>query len=295
MKKLAMIAALAAAAVMSADAVEMDGVVAKVDDHVILRSEVLQELRSTGRDEAGFDKMRVEMIDRLLILKAAKTAKLTVEEWRVDSQVREIINRGFGGDRNQLLEMLQRQKISYDDWRAKIKENLMVMAMQGQMVARTIHPSPRAMREEYEKHPERYTIGRRVTVSVILLKPEDVDKRAAVAAALKDEPFGDVARRYSCDGHAAEGGVWKEVDPEKEFRPEVCDEIGKMPTGTMSRWLDLDGWSFLLRKDADDQEKKRTFAEAYEDIEQNVRRELYDARYAEWIDKLRRDSYIKIY
>ena len=285
----------ALAAVLTAGAADVDGVVAKVNDSVILRSDVVAEMRRAGLDQSNFDKVRNEMIDRKLILKAARDAKLSIQDWVVEGRIREIVNRSFDGDRNKLQDLLRRQKVSEEDWKQQMQEDLVVSAMRWQTIDRTVQPSPRAMREEYEKHPERYTLGRRVTVSVILLKPEDAAKRKDVSDALKEQSFADVARRYSSDGHAAQGGGWKEVDPEKEFRPEVCEEIGRMPTGTMSRWIDLDGWSFLLRKDADDDEKKRTFAEAYDDIEANVRRELSEKKYEEWIDRLRRGSYIKVY
>ena len=282
---------LASAAV----AVGVDGIAAKVDSSVILRSEVVNELRRMGADATRFTEVRNDMIDRRLILKAAAASKLTMQDWVVENRVREIIARVFGGDRNKLMETLARQKISYTEWRERMREDLIVSAMRWQVVDKNVTASPAEMKEEYASHPERYALDRKVTVSVILLKPEDAAKKAEVDAALKNEPFADVARRYSADVNASKGGVWKDVNPEESFRSEVCAEIEKMPKGTISKWIDLDGWSFLLRKDDETEPRPRTFAEAYDDIEANVKEARARKIYEDWLERLRADAYIKVF
>ena len=282
---------LASAAV----AVGVDGIAAKVDSSVILRSDVVNELRRMGADATRFTEVRNDMIDRRLILKAAAASKLTMQDWVVENRVREIIARAFGGDRNKLMETLARQKISYTEWRERMREDLIVSAMRWQVVDKNVTASPAEMKEEYASHPERYALDRKVTVSVILLKPEDAAKKAEVDAALKNEPFADVARRYSADVNASKGGVWKDVNPEESFRSEVCAEIEKMPKGTISKWIDLDGWSFLLRKDDETEPRPRTFAEAYDDIEANVKEARARKIYEDWLERLRADAYIKVF
>lgn len=278
-----------------ATAVGIDGIVAKVDSSVILRSEVVNELRRMGADANRFTEVRNEMIDRKLILKAAGASKLTMQDWVVENRIREIIARMFGGDRNRLMETLARQKIPYTEWHQRMKEDLIVSAMRWQVVDKNVTASPAELKEEYANHPQRYALGKKVTVSVILLKPEDAAKKSAVDAALKNEPFGDVARRYSADVNALKGGVWKDVDPEDSFRPEVCAEIAKMPKGTISKWIDLDGWFFLLRKDDETEARPRSFAEAYDDIEANVKEERARKLYEDWIERLRAEAYIKVF
>jgi hypothetical protein len=79
------------------------------------------------------------------------------------------------------------------------------------------------------------------------------------------------------------------------FRPEVCKEIAAMPKGTISHWLDLDGWSFLLRKDDETPAGDLSFAEAYDDIEANVRDAAAAALYAAWVERLKAAAYIKVF
>ena len=275
-------------------AVEIDGIAAKVNSSVILKSDVILEMRRAGLSADRYDAVLKEMIERKLILKAAAESKMTMQEWVVENRIREIIQRGFGGDRNKLMETLAQQKISYPEWRQRMLDDMIVSAMRWQVVDKNMVASPAAMREEYAKNPERYMAGGTTTISVILLKPEDADKRDEVAEALKSESFADVARRYSSDSRAAEGGVWKDIVPADVFRQEVCKEIADMPVGTLSGWIDLDGWSFLLRKDDDNQLRQLSFAEAYDDIERNVREEMALEQYDRWMERLMSESYIKV-
>lgn len=286
-------AALAAAGV--APALEVDGVAAKVNADVILKSDVVNEMRRAGAGPERYSAVLNEMIERRLIVKAAAEAKMTMQDWVVENRVREIVDRAFAGDRNRLMEALAKQKVTYPEWRRRLLDDLTVSAMRWQTVDKNVVVSPAAMREEYAKNPARYRRAAKTTVSVILLKPEDAGRRKEISSALKNESFADLARRYSADSHAKDGGIWKDVVPEEVFRPEVCKEIAAMPKGTISHWIDLDGWSFLLRKDDETPAADLSFAEAYDEIEANVREKTAAALYTAWVERLKSAAYIKVF
>lgn len=276
-------------------AVEIDGIAAKVNGETILKSDVFAEMhRRRMTDASQYREVLDALVERKLILKAAAEAKLTMQDWLVENRVREIIERNFNGDRNQLMEVLRRQREPYADWRRHVQEDMVVSAMRWNMIEKNISPSPSAMRKEFAEHPERYQLKHRVTVSVILLKPTDADKREEVVRLIKEQSFAEVAKRYSADSHASEGGIWKEVIPEEAFRDEVCAEIAKMPVGTLSNWIELDGWSFLLRKDAEEPTRSRSFAEAYDDVAMQVTADTAAKLYEDWIARLRAASFIRI-
>ena len=298
MKTLARIAvaSLAAVAIPAASpAAEVDGIAARVGTDTILKSDVLIEMHRLRAPEADYAKVRNEMIDRKLILKAAGAAKMTMQEWVVENRIREIVDRAFDGDRNKLMDTLARQKVSYPEWHARMKEDMIVSAMRWNVIDKNASASPAAMRKEFAEHPERYRSGANVTVSVILLKPEDMGRRDDVAAMIRTNDFAAAAKAFSSDSQAAEGGVWKNIVPSEVFKPEICEEISKMPRGKMSHWIELDGWSFLIRKEAEDAGKAQTFLEAYDEIEANVKEAESKAAYDAWLERLRAETYIKVY
>lgn len=292
MKKLALAIVLACAFCASAE--EVDGIVAQVGDTAILRSEVLRRMHPFGGSvNEDYDKLLQQIIEEKLILKAASLAKMSMQEWVVDNRIREITEKTFGGDRNKLIEALAAEKLPFSDFRQRIKEDLIVTAMRWNAIDKYVNPSPAQMRKEYQEHPELYRTQATTTVSVILLR--EGDDREAVDEALKTQDFADVARRYSADTHARDGGLWKDIRPEDVFLKQVCDEIAKLKDGETSGWIDLGGWAFLVRKESETPAKERSFADAYDDIEMNCRIRRSDELYRRWIDILKADTYIKVY
>ena len=266
-------------------AIEVDGVAATVGTETILRSDVLNELARMGvPDGEGYSRALNEMIDRKLILKAARESKMTMQEWVVENRVREIINKAFGGDRNKLIEALGKQRTSYSEWYAKTKDDLVIGAMRWQVVDKNAIASPAAMRKEYAEHKSRYVKEHLVSVSVILLKPEEQEKRDEISKALKEKSFEELG-----------GKKYENVKPEDLFKPEVCAEIEKMPKGTVSHWIEIDGWSFLLRKDAETIGKALSFDEAYDAIEAAVKEKETKRLYSEWLERLKAETYIKVF
>ena len=79
------------------------------------------------------------------------------------------------------------------------------------------------------------------------------------------------------------------------FNDDVCKEIARMPKGTISKWIEIDGWCFMLRKDDETSAKNLTFSEAYEQIRMNVIKDKTQDLYKKWIDRLKGRTYIKIY
>lgn len=266
MKNLAMSAVglALAAACAPLSAVEVDGIAATVGAQTILRSEVRNELRRAGLDDSHFDEMRNSLIDRKLIIKAAGEQKLTMQEWVIENRIREIVDSAFGGDRNKLVATLAQQKIPYTEWRTRIKDDLIVSAMRWNVVDKYVTASPAEMKAEFAAHPERYRAASKVSISV--------------------ETEGEAAPKEYLD-----------VKPEDLFVPEICQAIAALPVGGSSDWVELGGKRFRFMKTAETVSGARTFAEAYDDIEANVRREKAKAAHAAWVERLRADNYIKIY
>lgn len=289
------IVAAAALAPLAAKAIEVDGIAATVGDDTVLKNDIYAEMRRSGLDESHYAEVRTALIDRKLILKAASESKMTMQEWVIENRIREIVQKSFDGDRNRLIAALGQQKIPYNEWRKRIRDDMIVSAMKWNVVDKYCTASPSMMKAEYRSHPERYATKATVTVAVILLKPSDADKKDAITALLKEKDFGEIAKEYSADSRAADGGLWKDVDASEVFRPEIAGEIIKMPKGTLSGWMELDGWSFLVKKIEDSAAKTKSFAEAYDEIEANVKDALSKKGYDEWMERLRAETYIKVW
>jgi len=317
MKKLQIVMFAGLAAVTALGAV-MDGLAAKVDSESIMIGDVLAEVRRNpiAREQfaaAASDKAKLTalyknaidaLIDRKLILKAAAEKKMEMQEWVIDNRVREIVKENFHGDRNELEAELQKSNTPFEEWRNIIREDLIIAGMRYQIIEKYVQQvSPSAMRAEYDAHRSRYADEAMTTVRVILLKPAAEDQPSVKDRANEifkklgepDADFATLAREYSADSHAKDGGLWKDVKPDEAFRPEIAEEIAKLKVGEHSRLVDLDGWGFIVRKESETAEKTLSFAEAYDRIMRNVRREAAAKAYDDWMKRLRAEVPIKIY
>ncbi|MGN0853532.1 MAG: peptidylprolyl isomerase [Kiritimatiellia bacterium] len=308
------LSAIAVAALVSlSHGATLDTLAAKVNSQVITVSDVLHEMRRDNPKigvqgpefKLAYSNALEKLIDRRLILKQAVDKKMDVQEWMVDNRVREIVKDVFAGDRNKLNAALAESKIPITEWRNAIRDDMVVSGMRYQMVEKNVVATPAAMLAEYRDHLERYSSDAKTTVSVILLRPagpgdgnaKSLEARAQEILGQLDRKadFAELARKHSADSHAADGGVWKDVDPNDAFRPEIAETIAKLKVGQHSRLVNLDGWGFIVRKDAESAARQKSFAEAYDDIERNVKDELARQAHQAWVKRLRAAAFVKIY
>ncbi|MCL1921033.1 MAG: peptidyl-prolyl cis-trans isomerase [Kiritimatiellaeota bacterium] len=322
MKRSVIVAALAMAGVagLAQDEVVrspalMDGVAAYVNSATITISEVMNEVRripvppgmTSSEREAWLRKMYSTaldaMIDQRLILDAARKTKVQLQPWAVDARVREIISNNFDGDATKLYDLLAERKVSLEDWKKMQEEDLLLSAMRYQYVDKRVSVSPSEIRAEYEANKSRYKMETAVAVSIISLDPpEDASEGSvevrgeAILAALKEgASFADMARKYSKDSKAANGGSWGKVNPEEVFHKELADIVAELRPGQVSPLLELVGHGYIVRKDEQQDMRTLTFDEAAQYVEGYLRREKSEKMFKEWTARLRKDAYIRIF
>ena len=294
--------------------VVLDGLAAKVNDAVITVDDVgtaIGDLKRSGALPAPGDDFKavysnaVEfLVERRLILQLAAEKKVTFPEWVVDGRIRDIVKEKFDGDMNKLNAMLTQIKTPLTEWRNMIRDDMIVTSMRQQFVEKYVTATPADMAREYKENKHLYRKEAKSSVSVILLKPADAgDKKVPpvstrgeeiLARLEKGEDFADLARQVSVDSHAKDGGAWKDVNPEEAFRPEVATAIAKLKVGDVSKMIDLDGWGFIVKKEAESGSKTMSFEEAYDKISWNLRNAAAKKAYDEWIARLKDDAFIKV-
>ncbi|HRR34211.1 MAG TPA: peptidyl-prolyl cis-trans isomerase [Kiritimatiellia bacterium] len=295
-------------------AVLLDGVAAYVNTEMITIGEVMSEVRrSPWADTAPelrekrlrelYTATLNALIDRKLILAAARKSKMELQSWAVDNRIREIVANNFDGDQTKLHNLLADRKIAYEEWKKNIEEDLLITAMRYQQVEKRVAPTPSEVRAEYEANKGRYQTETATAVSMIILDPperesdESVEARAAkIAEALKaGTSFASLAKTYSRDAKASEGGSWGKVNPEDVFRREIVEALAKLSPGETSPVLILDGYGYIVRKDEQQDARPLTFEEAAPYVESHLRMRQAEKLYKEWTDRLRAEAYIKVF
>jgi parvulin-like peptidyl-prolyl isomerase len=243
------------------------------------------------------------LIDRKLILAAARKSKMELQSWAVDNRVREIVANNFDGDQTKLHALLSDRKITFEEWKKNIEEDLLITAMRYQQVEKRVTPTPTEIRAEYEANKGRYQTETAMAVSMIILDPPEKEGDESVAvraekieAALKaGTSFASLARTYSKDAKAADGGSWGKVNPVDVFRKEIVDALDKLKPGETAPVVVLDGYGYIVRKDEQQDARALTFEEAAPYVESHLRMRQAEKLYKEWTDRLRAESYIKVF
>jgi len=120
------------------------------------------------------------------------------------------------------------------------------------------------------------------------------EKLALAKDALEQgEAFADVARRYSEDPLAVDGGLRDWIEPDN-LRQELRAPLMDSALGTISDVIEMGShYSIVIVHDRQLAEQK-AFEDVYAQIEQMLRHDKSQQLYAEWIARLRQDSFVKV-
>ena len=289
----------------------LDGVGAYVNDSTITISEVMTEVRrmpNVSRDnEARVREMYYAtlnaMIDRRLILDYAKKTKVQLQSWAIDSRIREIVSNNFDGDATKLYDLLAERKMSIEEWKKGLEEDLLLSAMRYQHVDRRVAVTPSEIRSEYEANKSRYQTENAVAVSMIVLDASEdasdgtVEQCAeSIFASLKDGiSFATLARRYSKDSKAINGGSWGKINPEEVFHEDLAKVVRQLKPGEVSPLVQMKDVGYIIRKDEQQDMRALTFEEASRFVEGRLRVEKSEKLFKEWTARLRKEAYISIF
>jgi len=290
----------------------LDGVAAQVNGETITIAEVMNEIRNSAWIELSPEERDAQLrklygetlnafIDRKLILAAAKAEERKLQGWVVDDREREIIDSRFGGDRTKLMSMLSERRILYNDWRQGIEEDLMLSAMRMEFVDKRIGVSPRDIRGYYETNRVSLHSPAGVRVGLITLTVLDQDETVAQygARALKDldggADFAATARKFSKDAHADQGGDWGFLDPAEKLAPPLVKALSELKCGEYSRLVELGGRGYIIKKVEEKQAVPLSLEDAWQLIDRRLRAQQGDALYRDWINRLRRRAFVRIF
>lgn len=144
--------------------------------------------------------------------------------------------------------------------------------------------------------------SRKVKFSMIVIakgaseeeKATQKEKLNAVRDALAaGTDFADVARRYSEDAMAENGGERDWIDPEM-LREDLRDLVEKSVPDAISEVLDIGTNYSIITVEGKRESVRTSFDDAYAQIEHEMRQEMSQQISEEWTAKLRRDSFVRV-
>ena len=221
------------------ESVVIDKILAKVDDHIILKSEMevayLQYL-SSGQSLIGDAKCRVleSLIINKLLLAKAEIDSVTVSEDIVESnldQRMQVFTSQFGSEKK-LVEFYGKTIDEFkDEFRDQVRDQLIIERMD-EKIASNLEASPKEVRKFFNQIPEDSLpfFSTEVVVGVLVrdINPGEGSKKSIIGKmnSIRDQvlsgtDFRVMAREYSQDfGNKEKGGelgYWKKSDLDPDY------------------------------------------------------------------------------
>jgi peptidyl-prolyl cis-trans isomerase SurA len=293
-----------------------NGIAAIVEQKVItvddIRREIaplIQQVQRESRNEREFneklqqlqDDIIQQLIDRVLIVKEFyKDEKRKVPASFIDNQISEIIATQFDGDRSKFLAYLRSRGISQKDYRKEVEEDMIYGYMRQQQRKSASTISPVKIQTFYDENKDRFYQEDQVHLRLIQFtrSADDTDetlraKADDVVTQLKaGASFTDLARLYSQDPRRTKGGDWG-WQRKSDLRKEFSDVLFTLDQGQYSDVILMPEGAFLLYVE----ERKHAGILPLDEVRDQIERLLQQqsARQAQerWLEKLRRNGYVK--
>ncbi len=293
-----------------------NGITAIAEDHIItvddVRREIgplIPEIQKQSRTEQEFNE-KVEalqedviqnLIDRVLIVKDFyKDEKRKVPASYIDNQLAETIITQFDGDRSKFLAYLRSRGISQKDYRKELEEDMIYGYMRQQQSKSASTVSPVKIETFYKENKERFfqedsahlrliqvTRGEDDTDDTLRTKASTILSQLSTGA-----DFGNVARQYSQDSRKGKGGDMGWVR-RSDVRKEFSDVIFTLEKGKHSDALIMPEGAFILFVEDRKHAGLLPLDEARPEIEKALVQQGSRQATERWLEKLRRNAYIK--
>lgn len=290
----------------------LDGVAAAVNEHVITVSDVLAAVEPMKRSisaapgtadykkalEELFVEARDSLIDKFLILDSEDSKKVVIPDWYVDRRVNEIVKDSFGGDWDRFMDVLARDRQTFEQWRSELKDHILISSIRTMKIDQNAAVSPTEIAELYEKQKERYTSPGRIRIRMIVLerKPGAEDPMV-LARKLKEQidggdDFAELAGQHSVGTYAEQGGDWGWIEPDilREDLRKGIDALEAGGTGIVDAGEEV----YIFKVEEKRESREREFKDVQPLVERELRKIKAEAEGRAWLDVLRRTAFVKI-
>jgi peptidyl-prolyl cis-trans isomerase SurA len=293
----------------------LDGIAAVVNEDVVTFSQVRElvgpvekSVRETLKGEEMMAKIKEirlravnDLIDRQLILQEFRKNKFNIPPHYIDDRVSTIVREEFGGDRSAFVRTLQAQGYTLDKFKQLETEKMIVSAMRSQNVKNDVIIPEGKITEHYHKAREEFAVEEQIKLRMIAIRKAEngADSRRSMveeirAKILEGAEFNDLARMYDEDSKQDEGGDWGWIN-RKTLNESLSKIAFSMKTGQVSPIIELGNMYYLLFVEARKNAQTKPLAEVRDDIQNKLIQEERQRRQEEWIAKLRKKAYIKMY
>ncbi len=301
---------LAAATAVAGELVEK--IVARVNDRLITNSEFQKRFEVfIASPQAGNNplearrKLLNELIQEKLLEERAKELSVQATDEEVESAVERVKRQYNLATDAEFEAALKSSNLTRDDLKRQMRNTITLQKVVGRDISSKLDLTDDALRLEYERRKDQlYKVPEQAQVAEIVIRFDANDAAARAAAATRMEqarakitagtPFADVAKEYS-EGNARQRGGALGTVSKGELVTALDEAVFSDPPQELTPPVLLSSSIHIFHVTDRKPAGYKPFAEVKEDLRARIADDVYDKKYAEYIAKLRRDAFIKIY
>jgi len=298
--------------------VMVNGIAARVNDAIITFQQIEGEmdeperlLRSQLRNQPEVLKQRITdlrnntvelLIERLLILDDFNNnPNYKLPESVVEDVIRRRIRDKFG-DRARMIKTLEQQGTKLETFRQRIKDEIIVNAMEFKNVGSGITISPYKIQTEYELHLDDMKVDDEVKLRMIFLANKP-DRDAQATEKMAEEilsrikggaSFAEEASTNSDDAYKAEGGL-RPAEDRKTLREDLAKVAFSLKPGDLSDVLEVAEGCYIMKVEEFRPAHTKTLSEVRGEIEKNLEDKQRQRLRKQWIDRLKAKAFIRLF
>ena len=243
-----------------------------------------------------------ELIDRQLILQYFKEKGFQLPPYLIEDRIATVIREEHKGDRAAFARKLASFGYTIERFRKEEMDKIIVQSMRQQAVKGSSVVPLDKMKAFYKDHIKEFTTDEQIHLRMIILRSADKGSpeqrkrfleeiRTRVAEGAK---FADMAKLYSEDNTAESGGDWGWVAP-GTLNDALAKIASDLKSGQTSKPVMMGTSAYLLYCEGKKPKSVLGFDESRDTIEKVMISQERQKAQEEWVGKLRKKAYIKIF
>jgi len=299
-----------------------NGIAAIAEEKVItvddIRREIapfIAQIQRDARNEKEFnekleslqDSVIQDLIDKVLIIKEFRKEKdgkevRNIPSSFIDNRIADILSEQFDNDRSKFLAYLRSKGSTLREYRKEVEEDIIFHYMQQQQRKSQSVVSPVRIETFYRENKDRFFQEDSVHLRLIQLSRVDgatdtelMTKADAILAKFRGgAKFEELAREYSQDSRRARGGDWGWVK-RSDLKDDFKTPLFALKPGEVTAPVLLPEGCFLLFAEERKYAGNQAIDEVRDQIERLLVTQMARTSQERWLERLRRNGYVKHY
>jgi parvulin-like peptidyl-prolyl isomerase len=255
--------------------------------------------------QEALKRMKQELMDtfieRKLLVAEAKRHDYDVDN-DVEVMIKEIMKQNNFNSEEELKNALSREGLTYEAFREQQKLYRMQQRLVYEEVTSKIKIDNAEIMEYYKEHITDYTLPAEYDINAIYLNPENhsteeslQSKADAALNALASADFATMAQEYTELGSEEEKNIHLGTFKAGEMDPDLEKAASGLKPGEKSGWVKAQSGWYLLQLVAFTPSRLVEYEEVRDRIRNTILAQRHEVKQREYLEKLKKNSYIRIY